>query len=133
MGEWAEFYMEQAFSLYGDWGATGKSWQLKQNYPRLLRSASLRERANAALKGRTRYSSSHTDMLADFDWDRLSTSTITKSSGSKSSIDDKDSGLDMTEAPTEDSSSDGGSVNDSLRGSGTLSHSILRMFGSPLS
>mmetsp|Transcript_15602 Transcript_15602/g.34082 ORF Transcript_15602/g.34082 Transcript_15602/m.34082 type:complete len:1190 (-) Transcript_15602:37-3606(-) len=128
--DWAEFYMEQAFALYGDWGATGKSQQLKEKYPRLLRSASLRERANAALKGRTRYSSSHTDILAEFDWDRLSTSTISKSTGSSAS---SLVGKDVELAPTE-SSSDSGSNDDSLRGSGTMMGSrIMAMFGSPLS
>ena len=71
--DWAEFYLAQALMLYEDWGATGKAERLKEAHPRVLRSSSLRERANTALKGRSRYSSSHTDLLNDFDFERLST------------------------------------------------------------
>ena len=85
--DWAEFYLAQAFCLNEDWGARAKAQKLKRDHPRLLRSSdsSMRERANSALKGRTRYSSSHADLLKDFDWERLSSSTIS-SSGSSSSI-----------------------------------------------
>ena len=77
--DWAEFYLAQAFCLCEDWGARGKAQRLKEEHPQLLRS-SLRERANTALKGRTRYSSTHTDLLKDFDWERLSTSVSRTSS-----------------------------------------------------
>ncbi|KAL7556262.1 hypothetical protein ACA910_006328 [Epithemia clementina (nom. ined.)] len=82
--EWAEFYLAQAVTLYADWGAHGKAQQLRTDHVRLLRSSLVRERANTALKGRSRYSSTHTDLLMDFDFERLSTSTINSTSSSLS-------------------------------------------------
>lgn len=69
---WAEYYMEQAFVLYEDWGAHGKASRLKEEHSELLKSSNFREKATTALKGRSRYSSEHVDLLKDFDWQRLS-------------------------------------------------------------
>jgi predicted ATPase len=69
---WAEFYLAQAYVLYGDWGATGKANQMKEDHQELLKSSSLGEKANSALKGRSRYSSEHADLLKEVTWSRLS-------------------------------------------------------------
>ncbi|KAL7556272.1 hypothetical protein ACA910_006337 [Epithemia clementina (nom. ined.)] len=74
--EWAEFYLAQAVTLYSDWGAVGKVQQLRLDHSRLLRSQLVRERAKSALKGRTRYDPLHADLLKDFDYERIQTSTI---------------------------------------------------------
>lgn len=89
---WSEFYLAQAFVLYNEWGATGKSMKLEAEHPEFLKSSSLQERAHTALKGRTRYSSEHVDMLKDMNWERLSSmstsvSTVTGSSRTSRSSD----------------------------------------------
>jgi len=76
---WAEYYMAQAYVLCDDWGAKGKANRMKEEYPELLKGSSLREKASSALKGRTRYSSEHSDILKDFNWERLSVRTSTSS------------------------------------------------------
>ena len=107
-GGWAEFYLAQAVMLYADWGAMGKAQQLKKAHERLLRSSSLRERANTALKGRSRYSSSHTDLLKDFDLERLSTlgssnsSLLTSSTLGVSSRSGGDGGLETKHKDDDD-------------------------------
>ncbi|KAL7574322.1 hypothetical protein ACA910_008430 [Epithemia clementina (nom. ined.)] len=75
--EWAGFYLTQAATLYADWGAEGKVHQLQKHYSSLLfRSDLMRERANSALMGRSRYSAAWADSLMDFDWERRRSSTI---------------------------------------------------------
>ena len=83
--EWAEFYLAQAVTLNDEWGAEGKAQQLRMDHTRLLRSSLVRERANTALKGRSRYSSSHTDVMMDFDFERLSNNTLNSSTSVSSS------------------------------------------------
>lgn len=87
---WSEYYMGQAFVLWEDWGARGKANKMKEVHPELLKSSNLREKAKSALKGRTRYSSEHADMLKDFTWERLisvSTSSLKVTAGSDTSTD----------------------------------------------
>ncbi|KAL7556267.1 hypothetical protein ACA910_006332 [Epithemia clementina (nom. ined.)] len=106
--EWAEFYLAQAVTLYADWGAHGKAQQLRTDHVRLLRSSLVRERANTALKGRSRYSSTHTDLLMDFEFERLSTNSINASSSlllSSSSSSSSSSSLLTKSASSSNSSS----------------------------
>lgn len=82
---WAEFYMAQSFAMYDEWGATGKSKQLEAKYPDLVGSSTLKGKARFSLKGRTRYSSSHSDLLRDMDWERMSGS-MTLTTGSSHTL-----------------------------------------------
>ncbi len=80
---WGEFYMGHALVLYEEWGARGKANRMKEAHSELLKSSDLNQKASSSLKGRTRYSSEHTDQLKTFHWNRLG-SSISGENGSSS-------------------------------------------------
>eukprot|EP00934_Nitzschia_sp_Nitz4_P005477 Nitzschia sp. Nitz4//scaffold219_size35776//22461//25811//NITZ4_007825-RA/size35776-processed-gene-0.12-mRNA-1//-1//CDS//3329542323//5467//frame0 len=95
---WAEFYMAQAYVLYDDWGAKGKLSQMEVLYPHLLKSASMRESVSSALKGRSRYDSTHSDVLKELDLQdlRSDTSSALARRSTKTTVTRSDSSTDIS-------------------------------------
>mmetsp|Transcript_4268 Transcript_4268/g.10675 ORF Transcript_4268/g.10675 Transcript_4268/m.10675 type:complete len:1147 (+) Transcript_4268:137-3577(+) len=87
--DWAEYYMAQAYGLYRDWGATGKTDQLMENYSTLLHSSSLSAKSGGtSLKGRSRYIPQYSQRVKELNLARLSinsNSTSSMSMGQSSS------------------------------------------------
>jgi len=66
---WAQFYADQAVILYGEWGAAGKTNQLKQKYKDRLSTASQELSVNGSIQGRPRYSAKELEGLREIDWE----------------------------------------------------------------
>jgi predicted ATPase len=82
---WGEYYMGQALVLYEEWGARGKANRMKAEHSKLLESSDLQQRASTSLRGRTRYTSEHSDQLKSFQWDQVA-SALTIGDGASISI-----------------------------------------------
>ena len=92
--EWADYYIREALSLYCDWGAEGKAYQLAQQHETLfahelslLHSGTKSDNQGCvfAVKGRTRYSASHFETLQDLDWNLLLESNLDSSASNSCS------------------------------------------------
>lgn len=66
--DWCKYYIAEAITLYGEWGATGKVNRLTKEYSDTLEMSSLHHTVNTSLQSRCRYSSKELDGLRTIDW-----------------------------------------------------------------